>query len=119
MKVKDFIRHLVKWQRAEFIHRDVWFGMGNIIQPELLPADELPPMSCEGSSIVASSPIERDAQCKSNGIYCNCTLICWLVKCTYLTKLLNYMNLQGWQKSKSTTRNPSSFTAEIPSLLIG
>ena len=76
MKVKDFIRHLVQWQRAEFIHRDVWFGMGTIVQPELLPEDERPSMSCEGSSIVASSPIERDTQCKSNRIYCNCTSIC-------------------------------------------
>ena len=65
----------MQWQRAEFIHRDVWFGMGNIIQPELLPEDELPSMSCEGSAIVASSPVERDTQCKSNGIYCNCTLM--------------------------------------------
>ena len=73
MKVKDFISNLVQWQRAEFVHRDVWLGMGNIVQPELL---QLPPISCEGSSIVASLPIERDKQCKFNGIYCNCTLIC-------------------------------------------
>ena len=65
----------MQWQRAEFIHRDVWFGMGNIIQPELLPEDELPSMSCGGSSIVASSRVEGDTQCKSNGIYFNFTLI--------------------------------------------
>ena len=63
MKVKDFLDHVVEWQRNDFVHRDVWFGLGNIVEPELVPVEQVPSMSEQGSLIVASSCAEKDTHC--------------------------------------------------------
>ena len=63
VKVTDFLDHMVEWQRNEFVHRDVWFGLGNIVEPELVPVEQMPSMSGQGSSVAASSRFEKDAQC--------------------------------------------------------
>ena len=60
---------LVEWHRVGFVHRDVWIGMGNIVQQELIPGDEISCMSRHENSIMASSRIERDTQCMCNDIY--------------------------------------------------
>ena len=42
--------------------------MGNIVQQELIPVDEISCMSGHENSIMASSRIERDTQCRCNDI---------------------------------------------------
>ena len=53
----------MEWQKNKFVHRDVWFGLGNIVEPELVPVEEMPSVSGQGSSMVASSRFEKDPQC--------------------------------------------------------
>ena len=42
--------------------------MGNIVQQELIPVDEISCMTGQENSIMASSRIERDTQCRCNDI---------------------------------------------------
>ena len=132
--VKYFMDSLVQWQRGGFINRDVWLGMGNIVQPELLlPGLTTPAPSGAWSSgsLVASSRVERDTQCKKNIL--KQRIMLFLTNNFFVfggsIKRFQYFwlsiyspsdkHLQGWQSSRNTTKNHSSFAAEIHCQLIG
>ena len=63
--MKNFINNLIEWNGAGFVHRDVWIGMGNIVQQELIPVDEISCMSEQENSIMASS-----RRCNDINYYC-------------------------------------------------